>query len=134
VLELPTKGWFNNDNEDICNREFGSRMIGEKTLRGSYAIQVRFWVTFGQGKEDWKFRQTKDATYVWNEWERQFVLDDSSSDISQDEIADVFHTGMLTDSKFLIYNLPELARIRERGSQRDRTGLDSLFGRMRSRE
>src|SRR5580693_8955684 len=47
VLEFPTKGWFADDNEDICNREFGSRIIGKKTLRASYAIQVRFWVTFG---------------------------------------------------------------------------------------
>ena len=130
VLEFPTEGWFGND--DICNREFGSRIIGEKTLPGSYAIQVRFWVTFGPyGEGHWKFHQTKDATYVWNNWERQFVLDESSSNVSQDEIADMFHTGMLTDSKFLIYNLSELSRIRERGSQRDRTGLESLFSAMR---
>ncbi|HUK91829.1 MAG TPA: hypothetical protein VLZ81_15610, partial [Blastocatellia bacterium] len=134
VLEFPTKGWFGNDNEGVCNREFGSRINGEKTLPGSYAIQVRFWVTFGPyGEGHWNFHQTKDATYVWNNWERQFVLDESSSNVSQDEIADMFHTGMLTDSKFLIYNLSELSTIRERGSQRDRTGLESLFSAMRSR-
>jgi hypothetical protein len=135
VLEFPTKGWFNNDNENICNREFGSRITGENTLRGSYAIQVRFWVEFGPyGEGDWKFHQTKDATYVWNERERQFVLDESSSNVAREEIADVFHTELLTDSTFLIYNLSELSRIRERGSQRDRTGLESLLSGMRSRE
>ncbi|HKV40481.1 MAG TPA: hypothetical protein VJX67_14805 [Blastocatellia bacterium] len=134
VLEFPTKGWFANDDEDVCNREFGSRIIREKALTSSYAIQVRFWVTFGLTKEDWKFHQTRDATYVWNNWERQFVLGESSSNVSQEEIADVFHTGMLSDSKLLIYNLSELTRVRERGSQRDRKGLESLFSRMRNRE
>ena len=61
-------------------------------------------------------------------------MDESTSNVSQEEIRDVFQTGFLTDSKFVIYNLSELSRIRERGSERRRMWLESLFSRMRSRE
>ncbi|HYL99946.1 MAG TPA: hypothetical protein VEZ90_13410 [Blastocatellia bacterium] len=131
VLQYPILGYFAND--EVCNREFGSRTVSEGASVSGFRVRIRFWVRYGGPAAAGKLRQQKLATFAWNPSLNRFVLDSTASELDQEEIDDVFSAGFLSDSKFLVYNLRDLSAMRNRGHLRTNAWVDSMLNQIRAR-
>lgn len=131
VLSYPVGG-----HEFPClgylGRNFESKVTRQGVSGGAYSVALQFSVSYvvsdcsGEGEEDKSlplFSKVQSATYVRAPRAAEFVLDKSVSELSEQELEDVYNIDSLSDENFLEYNFRELVNLAREGSARQKEWL-----------
>jgi len=133
VLEYPLEGYFFNDDQNVCNRMFDSRIIAEEAADVAYTIKILFTVSYCSDRGGSpRLRKKGRADYVWNPGLGRFVLNEAASDLDEQEISDVYNTGFLSDSRILAYNFKELKAVEGNGNEKQRNWVRAILDRIKN--
>ena len=121
VLEYPVSGNFGND--EVCNRSFDSRILNQQVVGKSYVVKLRLNVSY----ENIDKRQL--ATYRLSP-DGNFIFDTAHSNLSAEELDQVYGGGFIQDDLFLKFYKKELMSIAKHGKEAQKEWLRESLHRM----
>jgi hypothetical protein len=133
VLSYPIQGQ-NTYCQNNLSRTYTTLLFRHDFENGIYTVPVQFIVTYDIAdcnKKDGArlFAKGQKAYYVWDENKRQFVLDKSRSDVTEEELSSVYNNERLNGEKLIEYNFAELSKIAKSGDPAQKRWLrDFLKG------
>lgn len=128
VLSYPVEG-HNIPCQNSLGRSYKSFLARHGSVNGVYTVPVQLLVSYNIsdcGRRDDPpslFAKGQKAYYVWDEQQGRFVLDASQSDVTVDEISNVYNSEGLSHEEFAEYNLSELLELARGGNTRQKDWL-----------
>jgi hypothetical protein len=131
VLAFPVSGHQSSFGDSV-GRSFKAGVLGYESINGIHAIKVRFSVSYNVGLQPQEQLFSKDqlAFFVWDSSQRKFVLDESNSQLSEQEIEKVYNIDSLTNEQFVEYSLKELLEVAAHGSEKQKEWLRQFLPKL----
>lgn len=129
VLKYPLEG--GRVMGQLSDLEYKARISPTDVADGNLAQYVRYTVSFGAAsspKFRWLFSKRVRACFVWNEIQCKFILDESKSDVSEEELDTTF--GSWNEQRFVKYNLRLFPGLAQAANSEQRSWLRSLIDTM----
>lgn len=116
VLSYPVEG-----KNEPCGQNPGysykSILTRHGSLNGAYTVPIHLLISYNisdcqRGKDSHVlFAKEQKAYYVWNDTQKQFVLDATQSDVTEKEIGSLFSAEGPSPEEFVEYNFDQLVNI-----------------------
>ena len=113
LVRFPIKGYMVGWSDLLFDREYSSRIVEERSTKGSYEITVEFDASFSfytrnPEREGDLFSWRKPATYILDPGTSKFRLDQTRSRITEEEIDGLYADGR---NQFLQRNFEYLDKL-----------------------
>jgi hypothetical protein len=127
VVEYAVEG-YSHIFGDVSERNFSTKVERYRPMKRGYQVEIQYSARYGGNKT--RFSKKQMAIYNWKRGSGIFTLDKARSELSEEEIEDVFNTGCIPHDRFLTYNYAELEQIAKYGSAVQKRWLKECSSRM----
>lgn len=119
-------------NNQLGDRTFSAKMtaFNDKEIAVEYTVE---WTSiFFEELPDYKdaISQSKKAYYTWDNLKGQFVYNKSKSEISEQEIEEVYSFDTINDDLYFKYTFPNLKEIAEKGTPEQKKWLALVLDKL----